>query len=96
MLGRLLSLSTSTLARLKITVDFMNYIADNGLMNEEMSMFELLQRLVALRENRDPVTNEINWSYVDADAYRLVRHLYTGLSDYIVAFDAAADKIEEK
>jgi hypothetical protein len=74
----------------------MNYIADNGLMNEEMSMFELLQRLVALRENRDPVTNEINWDYVDADAYRLVRHLYTGLASYMAAFDAAADKIEEK
>jgi len=96
MLGRMLSLSTSTLARLKITVDFMNYIADNGLMNEEMSMFELLQRLVALRENRDPVTNEIDWCYVEADAYRLVGHMYAGSDSYMAAFDAAADKIEGK
>jgi hypothetical protein len=76
-------------------VDLMNEIADNGLMNEEMSMFELLQRLVALRENRDPITNKINWDYVDADAYRIVRHLYEELEDYVAAFEAAADMIEE-
>lgn len=57
-------------------------------------MFELLQRLVALRENRDSITNEINWDYVDADAYHLVHSLYDTVDEFYAAFDAAADMIE--
>lgn len=58
-------------------------------------MFELLQRLVALRENRDSVTNQINWDYVDADAYRLARGLYNTVDEFYEAFDQAADQIEQ-
>jgi hypothetical protein len=58
-------------------------------------MLELLQRLVALRENRDSVTNEINWDYVDADAYRLTRGLYKSADEYMDEFDKAASQIDE-
>jgi len=58
-------------------------------------MFELLQRLVALNENRDSSTNEINWDYVDADAYHFARSLYDTDDAFYAAFDAAAAAIEE-
>lgn len=63
---------------------------------EDKMMFELLQRLVVLRENRDSVTNEIIWNYVDADAYRLAKSLYNTVDDFYVAFDDAADRIEKE
>lgn len=59
-------------------------------------MFELLQRLVALRENRDTVTNQINWDYVDADAYHLAASLYDTVDDFYAAFNAAADLIDQQ
>jgi len=58
-------------------------------------MFELLQRLVALKENRDSVTNEINWDYVDADAYYIAHSLYDTNDAFYAAFDAAADQISD-
>jgi hypothetical protein len=58
-------------------------------------MLELLQRLVALSENRDSRTNEINWDFVDADAYHLARVLYDTDDAFYAAFNAAADAIEE-
>jgi hypothetical protein len=58
-------------------------------------MLELLQRLVALNENRDSRTNEINWDYVDADAYRLTRELYKSDYEYMAEFDKAASQIDE-
>ncbi len=58
-------------------------------------MLELLQRLVALNENRDSRTNKINWDYVDADAYHFARSLYDTDDAFYAAFDAAADAIEE-
>jgi hypothetical protein len=58
-------------------------------------MLELLQRLVALPENRDSRTNEINWDYVDADAYHLAHSLYDTVDEFYSAFDAAADMIEK-
>lgn len=58
-------------------------------------MFELLQRLVALRENRHSVTNQINWDYVDADAYQLAHSLYDTVDDFYAAFNQAADQIVE-
>ena len=64
--------------------------------SEDEMMFELLQRLVTLRENRDSVTNEINWNYVDADAYRLAKSLYNTVDDFYAAFDEAADRIEKE
>ena len=57
-------------------------------------MYELLKRLVALQENRDPQTNEINWNYVDADAYYYVRELYASDDAFYDAFNEAADRIE--
>ena len=59
-------------------------------------MFELLQRLVALKENRYSHTNEINWDFVDADAYHFARCLYETNDAFYAAFEAAADMIEEK
>jgi hypothetical protein len=59
-------------------------------------MLELLQRLVALNENRDSATNEINWDYVDADAYHLTRGLYETDDAFYTAFNAAADQISDK
>ena len=59
-------------------------------------MLELLQRLVALKENRDSRTNEINWDFVDADAYHIAHSLYETNDAFYAAFDAAADMIEEK
>ena len=64
--------------------------------SEDKMMFELLQRLVTLRENRDSVTNEIIWNYVDADAYRLAKCLYNTVDDFYTAFDEAADRIEKE
>lgn len=58
-------------------------------------MYELLQRLVALRENRDSVTNEIDWDFVDADAYHLAASLYDTVDEFYAAFNAAADMIVE-
>ncbi len=59
-------------------------------------MLELLQRLVALKENRDSRTNEINWDFVDADAYYIAHSLYETNDAFYAAFNAAADMIEEK
>jgi hypothetical protein len=59
-------------------------------------MLELLQRLVALKENRDSRTNEINWDFVDADAYYIAHSLYETNDAFYAAFEAAADMIEEK
>jgi hypothetical protein len=59
-------------------------------------MLELLQRLVALSENRYSVTNEINWDYVDADAYHFARSLYDTDDAFYAAFDAAAEMIGER
>ncbi len=58
-------------------------------------MLELLQRLVALKENRNPITNEICWDYVDADAYYIAHSLYESNDAFYAAFNAAADMIEE-
>jgi 3-methyladenine DNA glycosylase AlkD len=58
-------------------------------------MFELLQRLVALNENRDSVTNKINWDYVDADAYHLTRGLYRSDDEYMAEFEQAASQISD-
>ena len=58
-------------------------------------MFELLQRLVQLKENRDPQTNEIIWNFVDADAYHYVRELYESDDAFYDAFNEAADRIDQ-
>ena len=57
-------------------------------------MFELLQRLIALQENRDSRTNAIIWNYVDADAYHYARKLYNTDDEFYDAFNAAADQID--
>jgi len=57
-------------------------------------MYELLLRLITLRENRDARTNEINWDYVDADAYHYARSNYASDDAFYAAFDCAVDRIE--
>ncbi len=59
-------------------------------------MLKLLQRLVALQENRDYRTNEIIWNYVDADAYHYARELYNTDDEFYDAFNAAADEIDRE
>ena len=57
-------------------------------------MLELLQRLVLLPENRDPVKDTIVWNYVDADAYAIARKDYESDDLFYDAFNDAAETIE--